>query len=182
MNKKHLTKKDTVLETLLEAGGGGISFLEAILRCGYGASIQKIMRAHQDGIAPQVKNIERFSIMISKLKKEGLISKSGRGLQSRLKLTSSGRKRIKEKAPLNIYETEDSDSIVIIIFDIPEKKRGSRNWLRNILISINFTMIQKSVWMGRKKIPKEMLDDMRKMRILEHIEILTIKGGTIEEG
>ena len=34
----------------------------------------------------------------------------------------------------------------MIIFDIPEKRRGARDELRSMLVAIGFENIQKSVW------------------------------------
>ena len=42
-------------------------------------------------------------------------------------------------------------------------------------------MIQKSVWIGKVKIPKEFLDDLFKLRLIDYIEIFEIsKAGSLK--
>jgi len=44
---------------------------------------------------------------------------------------------------------------IIVIFDIPEKKKKVREWLRRQIKMWGFEIIQKSVWIGDGPLPKE---------------------------
>ena len=57
---------------------------------------------------------------------------------------------------------------VFIIFDIPEKKKKVREWIRNQIKDWDFEMVQKSVWLGYGPLPKE---------FLERLKILKVDGG-----
>ncbi|OGI94256.1 hypothetical protein A3A03_03235 [Candidatus Nomurabacteria bacterium RIFCSPLOWO2_01_FULL_40_18] len=54
------------------------------------------------------------------------------------------------------------------MFDIPETKKAEREWLRWHLKKFNYSMIQKSVWVGPSPLPKEFLD---------YIQFIKIKDG-----
>lgn len=67
----------------------------------------------------------------------------------------------KNRKTLINYSKEKSDKLIIVIFDIPEKERHKRNWLRSVLVSLDFKFLQESVWIGKTKIPEEFLNDLR---------------------
>ena len=72
------------------------------------------------------------------------------------------------------YKTESDDELKIIIFDIPEKERQKRDWLRSVLKNLKFSMLQKSVWAGKIKLPKQFLEDLSKNKIIPYVDIFTI--------
>lgn len=57
---------------------------------------------------------------------------------------------------------------LIVIFDVPEKKKRYREWLRSELVGFGFELIQKSVWLG-SALPKEFVEYLSKVGILKHI-------------
>jgi DNA-binding transcriptional regulator PaaX len=57
---------------------------------------------------------------------------------------------------------------LIIIFDIPEKKRRYRDWLRSELIGFGFDQIQKSVWFG-PQLPKDFVEYLGEIDLLTYI-------------
>ena len=57
---------------------------------------------------------------------------------------------------------------LIIIFDIPEKRRRYRDWLRSELVGFGFDQIQKSVWFG-PALPKEFLEYLEELKLLKYI-------------
>ena len=69
---------------------------------------------------------------------------------------------------------------MIVSFDVPEKEKRKRGWLRSTLKNLGFRMLQKSVWIGKVKIPEAYLEDLKRLRLLSYIEIFAIsKRGTI---
>src|SRR3989338_4928773 len=68
------------------------------------------------------------------------------------------------------------DTKVMVLFDIPEKKRNVRNWLRLQLKLWDFEMLQQSVWLGKGPLPKEFTDRLRLLDIYEGVKILKIQN------
>jgi DNA-binding transcriptional regulator PaaX len=88
----------------------------------------------------------------------------------------------KNRKTLINYSKEKSDKLIIVIFDVPEKERHKRNWLRSVLASLDFKFLQQSVWIGKTKIPKEFLNDLRDQKMLDYVHIFKIsKSGTINK-
>lgn len=57
---------------------------------------------------------------------------------------------------------------LIVIFDIPEKKKRYREWLRSELTGFGFSMIQKSVWLG-PSLPKEFIEYLSEADLLKFL-------------
>ncbi len=64
---------------------------------------------------------------------------------------------------------------VLILFDIPEKKRKIRNWLRLQLKLWNFKMVQQSAWLGDGPLPKEFSEHLKLLDIKECIKVFKIQ-------
>ena len=64
--------------------------------------------------------------------------------------------------------------LVIVAFDIPERVRRYRDWFRSVLENLGLTMIQKSVWMGKIKIPKALIDDLAELKLIDFVEIFEV--------
>lgn len=135
----------------------------------------------------KTKNKNKFYSLLSRLKKQGFIEKKIKQSKIYWKLTSKGEKRLENlknalKFPKLFYKQEKDNRLNIVIFDIPEKYRRKRNWLRNNLLALGFTILQKSVWIGKNKIPKDFLKAMTELEIIDFIHIFKIsKTGTIRE-
>lgn len=67
------------------------------------------------------------------------------------------------------------DTKVMVLFDIPEKKRKIRNWLRTQLKMWNFEMIQQSVWLGGGSLPKEFSTRLHDLGVGECVKIFPIR-------
>lgn len=144
--------------------------------------VAKFQRQRENFRIDQAKR-QRFYSLIYKLKRDGLVdldktatayqlTQKGIGMISKLK------DRLMRKKS---YPKEIDSSVNIVTFDIPEKLRGYRNWLRNALRALGFRMLQRSVWIGKIKIPQELLTNLDQYKILDYIEIVSItKSGTIK--
>ena len=83
--------------------------------------------------------------------------------------------------PTKKYKKEKGEKTAIIIFDIPENERRKRNWVREALKNMDFKMVQKSVWIGKIKIPKEFLNNLEVLELLDFVKIFEIsKTGSLE--
>ena len=76
----------------------------------------------------------------------------------------------------NIKSTPKEDTRIMVLFDIPEKKRKARNWLRSQLKIWDFEMIQQSVWMGRGPLPNEFTARLDLLGIGKGVRILKVQS------
>jgi len=133
------------------------------------------------------KEEQRFYDLVYRLKNDGLIESEIKNNRKILKITTLGEKilkKLKAKSLLSInkYKKEDDYSIKIIIFDIPEKEGNKRKWLRMVLTNLGFKMLQKSVWVGKVKIPQEFLNDLKIMKLVSYVEIFAVsKAGSLKK-
>ncbi|MFH1838471.1 MAG: hypothetical protein ABH808_03195 [Candidatus Kuenenbacteria bacterium] len=65
--------------------------------------------------------------------------------------------------------------IRIVIFDIPEKKRGYRNWFRRELCLLEFKLLQKSVFVGKYPLPQSLIEEIDNHNLTSYIFIFTVK-------
>ncbi len=133
---------------------------------------------------------QAFYNLISKLHRDGLVERMGTQNSSALwKLLPSGLKRLaglkrrqKTALPSSVYETSPTPQWTIVTFDIPEREKRKRVWLRHALKGLQFTQLQKSVWIGKSKIPRDFLEDLQRLRMLSYIEMLAItKTGSLKQ-
>ena len=193
-----------ILECIGDAAIDLTDLTAAILNSGYGASGKKITgefhRRSDERIRENARRLKRyrqkrrFNVMLSKLKKDGLLKAENSDNVS-VKLTSKGKKYLAmlnkrriNALPINSYNDsksrskDDDDRLIIVIFDIPERERRKRAWLRLALKNIGLRLIQQSVWVGKVQIPKEFLDDIRELQLVNFVEIFEItKSGSLNQ-
>jgi DNA-binding transcriptional regulator PaaX len=63
----------------------------------------------------------------------------------------------------------------IVAFDISEKDRKVRMWLRNQLKIFDYVILQKSLWFGPGPLPKEFIKRLVDLGIRENVKIFTIR-------
>lgn len=128
-------------------------------------------------------NKQQFYNLLTKLKNQGLVKKkiADRGII--WKITSAGLRKLKiaKKQRAN-YETAPDNKLKIIAFDVPEKERLNRAWLREVLRLLGFKMLQKSLWAGKNKIPEEFLMDLKRKKMFGYLHIFEVSNtGTLKE-
>ena len=90
--------------------------------------------------------------------------------------------QLKNKLPTRHYGKTNQNKLVIISFDIPEKFRRKRDWLREVIRNLGYKMIHQSVWIGKTGIPKQFILDLEEMNILEYVEVFEInKRGSLKK-
>jgi len=167
-----------------------------ILTSGYTESYRKSQRTLKSG-APQFKTDwaeryterQKFYSLLNQLKNQGLVEKKIAGPKKTIwKITKKGIDRLSfltEKLEVlslgtGKYKVEKDKNLKIIVFDIPEAKRHKRKWLRDTISGLGFSLLQRSVWIGKDKIPEEFIVDLRELDILGYVHIFEInKRGTI---
>lgn len=149
------------------------------------------VREFQTDWAEWYRKRQAFHALLNKLKRDGLIMQKERVRGAPWHLTPSGAKRlanIKEKGnkfaelPRPQYENNGDTAVVIIAFDVPEKERRKRRWLRAALHSLEFRKIQRSVWMGQRSIPQEFIKDLKGCSLLPYVQIFSVnRSGTLKQ-
>lgn len=166
----------------------------AVFTAPYGSSLRgmEYHRAQEHRATAQreyVKSEQRaFSNLLYRLERDRLITTAGRGSSKIIKITAGGVKKLevfhKRRAVFSVrrtYPVERETSLKIVIFDIPERDRWKRSWLRAVLKNLGFRMLQQSVWAGKAKVPRELLDDFKRLRLLPHVEIFAVtKSGSLK--
>lgn len=106
---------------------------------------------------------------ISRMEKHGFIKKEGRFYR----LSSAGKylaqcifKRKK------IFEKKWDKKYRVVIFDIPEKKKQSRNWLRDELYELKYQKLQKSVFIGKFPLPEDLIKEIKTKKIDKNVDYL----------
>lgn len=161
--------------------------LAAIFEAGYGASYRRILNvAGKHTAAREVS--QRYHNLIYKLKRDGLVEERTSGTEKILTLSEKGKAKLEAlknrgKLPdVKGYKKEEAATFVIVSFDVPERDRKKRDWLRAVLKNLELRMIQKSVWVGKTKLPIAFLDDLHKLHLLDYVQIFQIsKSGTLTE-
>jgi DNA-binding PadR family transcriptional regulator len=184
-----------VLEAVKDAVVNVADLFDVFLTAGYGASLGKMryMLAEKERIRDKEelrrKMQQRYYSMLYRLKQQGFIKTSPKKEGVVIRITRIGKEKLskllkqsKERLPAPRYLKKEAEQFVIIAFDIPEHSKKKRDWLRAVLKYFGMRMIQKSVWAGKLKLPKEFLDDLRRYNILNCVEIFEIsKAGSLQQ-
>jgi DNA-binding transcriptional regulator PaaX len=193
MEKKH-NHKYLLLKALSEVAEETMDFATALICAGYGASLRDIEIARERASSRRFELKQRldeersakkcFYKLISDMERSGLIEKNQPNGKKIISLTQLGKDKIKNGSiykSSSSYAKEISKEPIIFVFDIPEKERRKRDWLRASLGHLGFHMVQKSVWIGSVKLPKVFLNDLGEQNLISRVEILSInKSGTIK--
>ena len=191
--KGNLTLK--VLEFIANFGEDTLEQIEATLAAGYGSSARGIgfelgkihSRKAKQKAEYEFKKIQEQHMQdfICRLKRHGLIEEAVQGAKHPWFLTGKGKQKVFElrkrnerigDLPSAHYSKMRSDKIVIVTFDIPEEIRDKRDWFRRVLKNLDFKMVHQSVWIGKVKIPKELPEDLKKIGLIDFIEVFSISS------
>lgn len=120
------------------------------------------------------KDARKFRKATERLRKRNLIFGERRGKQVIFELTNEGRAEAdKIKLKLEMAKRKRWDGKWrIIIFDVPEKLRGKRDFLRKELKEFGFMQLQKSAWVYPYPLPQEFTDLWEDAGILRHCIII----------
>lgn len=135
------------------------------MRLGWGA-IPSAMKARY-GYVPSKYKRASYSSTVSRMLSTGDIRKvADKKGQVYLELTSSGKKKFKRRFRLFTQSKKWDGLFMIVVFDIPEGNKSTRDSLRFKLKSLGFGMLQKSVWIS----PYHFEEDMREFLVSQGLE------------
>jgi hypothetical protein len=124
------------------------------------------------------KGAKEFSKLVYYLKRKGYIRIKNLESKKAIILTKGGiDKALKASFRMEKMVKRKDGKWVMVIFDVPEKNRRSRDLLRSILNNLGFKIYQKSVWISpfdvSEKLEKALqmydLDSFVKIFIIEEI-------------
>ncbi|MEA3293020.1 MAG: CRISPR-associated endonuclease Cas2 [Patescibacteria group bacterium] len=123
------------------------------------------------------KNKRQFAQFINHLKNKGYIKIANLKKKKGILLTPTGeRKILKVKFELLDKKRRKDKKWIMIMYDIPEKKRRERSSLRVILQSLGYQNFQKSIWICPYDVFQE-TEEIIRIHSLDHY----IKTFLIEE-
>jgi DNA-binding transcriptional regulator PaaX len=64
---------------------------------------------------------------------------------------------------------------ILIIFDIPEKKKKVREWIRNQIKDWDFKMVQKSVWISYGPLPEEFSERLKFLKVDDGVKVYNLR-------
>jgi hypothetical protein len=133
-----------------------------------------------DGQPPEHKRNKQklgntLRVTLTRLKSKGLI----KNINKRWILSKEGEEFLKStQTAIKQFSFEQKSSHksskqMIVAFDIPEKKKRSREWLRRELVEAGFEQVQKSLWFG-PGLPKEFVEYLGELGLLGHIKFFKV--------
>jgi len=136
--------------------------------------------------------MRRFYAMVSYLEQDGLVHKQIISASITVRITPKGKRKLEDLGetlanalpPCEYQEKKNrilgKGALTIITFDVPEKYRAKRDWIRSALRSMDFSIIHRSVWMGKGGVPESFLEDLRDLEMGDFVEIFQInKAGSL---
>jgi len=69
---------------------------------------------------------------------------------------------------------QDCQRDLLLIYDIPDTMKKERDWFRRQLVSFDFILIQKSVWVGPSPLPKYFVDYLKEISLENKFKIFKL--------
>lgn len=128
---------------------------------------------------------KRFKQLMYELRRDKLVQEDKKS--GRYSITTVGRRWLKSfvEKPTTDYAPGPAEraTVTVISYDIPESMRIFRDWLRYVLLhQLGMKQVHQSVYIGKIKLPEELVKDIVRYELDEHIEIFEMtKSGTLRQ-
>lgn len=132
---------------------------------------------------------QQFHRTLQYLKRQGLIVKKTEARGAGWALTQRGIERVKRYKTVRtdpfsqantVFIKPRGNGITIVAYDISERERRKRDWMRMCLVEMGCEMIQKSVWVAKGMIDEDFMHALRERSLLKNVHIFSVtKQGTI---
>ncbi|MEA3272639.1 MAG: CRISPR-associated endonuclease Cas2, partial [Patescibacteria group bacterium] len=109
---------------------------------------------------------------LRRLKNQRFLKERKRGERLELCLTEKGRKAALRHQILNC-DTILKDKFYVVVFDIPERERSTRDFFRKFLKEAGFVYLQQSVWVTQKEILNSLTELISDAKAEKWIKIIT---------
>ncbi len=153
-------------------------------------SAREPRRFFKDDWAELYRKRRIYTTLLSRMKRQGLIEKRAHRDGAGWRMTEKGAERLKKikeqhRNPHSLttahFAAGATKRVVIVSFDVPEREKYKRRWLREALKSLSFSFLQKSVWIGTRGVPPDFMDALRERNLLSSVHIVEVrKSGTLE--
>ena len=110
---------------------------------------------------------ETVSATLSRLKRSGIVAASGSKKKAIWRITERGKKHFVRIRDKTVSLPPEDGRVRLVIFDVPERERNKRDWLRYRLLSCDYTMLQRSVWVGTRPLPVDLRDELETAGLLD---------------
>lgn len=121
-----------------------------------------------------------FVAILSQLKAQGLVKKMPKRGRQYWRLTPQGHAALTELKRDTTHRPDGKKRLVC--FDIPERDRAKRQWLRGELIACGYHQLQKSVWIGEVPLPQELIEALDALELRGWVQLLRVESkGTLNE-
>ena len=116
---------------------------------------------------PKFKKYSQRSIRstVDRLKKKGIIEKELAGIILSKYGKEYARKKFDSLVQFDKPDNMSKDKNLLVMFDIPEEKKGEREWLRWHLKKFGYIMVQKSAWVGPSPLSKEFKEYLKNIKL-----------------
>lgn len=108
---------------------------------------------------------------LKRMEKHGFVKREGDKYSMTFIGNSVAKYILKRK---KIFEKKWDKKYRVVVFDIPEKKKQFRNWLRNELYLLRYTKLQESVFIGKFPLPKDLIAEINHKKISKNIDYLLV--------
>lgn len=109
--------------------------------------------------------------IIWRLKQKGLVEQNGRG--AKFNLTNSGKEFLNFLSNKNQKKNWDG-KWRIIMFDVPENKKGQRDLLRAKLLREDYLPLQKSVLIGKYPLSQDTVEELINRDIYKYLRMIVV--------
>lgn len=113
-----------------------------------------------------------FSAILSRLRREGLVERSGSRKHSRWHTSQKGAEYLHK---LKVPPSTPDGIQRIVVFDIPEKMKGKRDMIRIELMANGYHQLQKSVWLGMIPLSKDFLELLDALLLKPYVHIFSVR-------
>lgn len=115
-----------------------------------------------------------FASLLSQMKRQGLVERTARKEKSGWcwRLTARGRAALRSREA-DVFPKSDGRKR-LVCFDIPERDRAKRRWLRAELIACGYRPLQKSVWVGETPLPQEFAETLDALDLCDRVCIVRV--------
>ncbi len=192
IKSNHIKTKNGITKKILEILKGGATLTLGILEvyASLYVDLYPTLKRKIDRKKSWIERMDRINSWkekqkihntLSRLKKNGYIQRDEKTNLWNLTLKGSNKIDNDKKYELKLYNKAKGDRLLIIAFDIPESYRRYRDWLRETLKINDYEMIQKSIFVGKSKIIRELMDDLKDRELLNFVDIFEVgKSGTLK--
>ena len=137
------------------------------------------------------RNRQQFHRTLQYMKKQGLVMKKETRKSTAWTLTKQGRDTLLAYRRLRAdpfssrhiaFPRPQGGGLTIVAFDIPEKERRKRDWVRRCLVEMEFKPLQKSVWVAHGGVHEDFVHALRERKLLGAVHIFAVtRHGTIRK-